>query len=343
MGLSGPRKRAKISHDPNNTAWTRSPSRFGQKLLLSQGWKPGTSLGACSGPYIDKSASISHLRVTLKDDNLGLGARNGALDDDRPTTGLDGLQDLLGRLNGKGTEMLETEQRSRADARRVVYSERRWGFENFVSGGFLVGDRIQRSEETSIEIQSPIVSVMESRPRMKHDNDTSKRDQAKRKRARESKSSGSINTTVSKDQPIKDSSTDVIENIDRLEEAKGSDIVGRHKLKEQHRFEKAERKAQRRAQKAERTATKALTESSRGPAEAVTSTVELEKKTPAITPAKHETFRSYGRHAARQRSLQHKKMSLADQKALNEVCGFANSLISTLTSTIDLDDTSLKY
>ncbi|KAL8812786.1 MAG: hypothetical protein Q9223_007203, partial [Gallowayella weberi] len=318
MGLSGPRKRAKISHDPNNTAWTRSTSRFGQKLLLSQGWKPGTSLGACSAPYVDNPASISHPRVTLKDDNLGLGARNGALDDDRPTPGLDGLQDLLGRLNGKDSQLLETEQRSRADARRVVYSERRWGFENFVSGGFLVGDRIQRSEEKSIETQSPIISVMESRPRMKHNKDTVKTEKSKRKRARESKSSGSISTTVSKDQPIKDSSTDVIEDLDRLEEAKGSDIVGQDKLEEQHRFEKAERKAQRRAEKVERSAARALKISSRGPAEAGSSTVELEKQTPTITPAKHETFRSYGRHAARQRSLQHKKMSLNDQKALNE-------------------------
>ncbi|MCJ1307861.1 telomerase inhibitor [Agyrium rufum] len=146
MGLSGPRKRTKISNDPNNTNWSRSTTSFGHKQLLSQGWTPGSNLGSNSNPSYAKfhtSASSSHIRVSRKDDTLGLGARVGAgggsglLPDQ--VTGLDGLQGLLGRLNGKTDVELQREEQKREEVRGKMYAASRWGNLGFMSGGVLEG------------------------------------------------------------------------------------------------------------------------------------------------------------------------------------------------------------
>ncbi|KAI9880669.1 MAG: telomerase inhibitor [Pleopsidium flavum] len=142
MGLSGPRKRAKISHDPNNTTWTRSVSNFGHKILAAQGWNPGEFLGATGAPHAElhTRANASHIRVVLKDDNLGLGAKRGGGQIEGQCTGLDAFQGLLGRLNGKSEDQLQKDQESRDDLKRAVYTESRWGSVRFVKGGVLVGD-----------------------------------------------------------------------------------------------------------------------------------------------------------------------------------------------------------
>ncbi|KAI9859601.1 MAG: telomerase inhibitor [Trichoglossum hirsutum] len=145
MGLAGPRKRTKISHDPNNTNWSRSVNGFGHKILTAQGWTPGTFLGAKSAPYaqLHSTASASHIRVVLKDDNLGLGAKRGGGEVEGECTGLSAFQGLLGRLNGRTEEEVNKEQKAREAIRRETYMENRWGLIKFVRGGFLVGDEIQ--------------------------------------------------------------------------------------------------------------------------------------------------------------------------------------------------------
>ncbi|KKA16756.1 Protein pxr1, partial [Rasamsonia emersonii CBS 393.64] len=142
MGLAEPRKKIKISHDPNNTIWARSTSGFGYKILTSQGWTPGSFLGARNAAHADTftAASASHIRVTLKDDTLGLGARPRGTADFEPT-GLDAFQGLLGRLNGKSDAELEREQRQRDDARLALYAAKKWQAVRFISGGFLVQEK----------------------------------------------------------------------------------------------------------------------------------------------------------------------------------------------------------
>ncbi|KAH0562551.1 hypothetical protein GP486_002763 [Trichoglossum hirsutum] len=145
MGLAGPRKRTKLSHDPNNTNWSRSVNSFGHKILTAQGWIPGTFLGAKSSPHaqLHSTASASHIRVTLKDDNLGLGAKRRGGDVEGECTGLSAFQGLLGRLNGRTEEEVDKERKAREDVQREIYMENRWGLIKFVKGGFLVGDKIQ--------------------------------------------------------------------------------------------------------------------------------------------------------------------------------------------------------
>ncbi|KAJ9668836.1 telomerase inhibitor [Coniosporium apollinis] len=142
MGLAGPKNRSKISTDPNNTTWSRSTSRFGHRILTSQGWTPGQALNphaGHAGHYT--AANTSHIRIALKDDNLGLGATRGGRDAE--TFGLSQLAGLLGRLNGKGEGELKREEAARRDVQLVGYQQRRWGAVRFVSGGFLVGEKVE--------------------------------------------------------------------------------------------------------------------------------------------------------------------------------------------------------
>ncbi|CAG8980288.1 hypothetical protein HYALB_00008908 [Hymenoscyphus albidus] len=145
MGLAGPKKRIKLSHDPNNTTWTNDTQSFGHKIMTSQGWTPGQYLGAQDAAHAEfhTAANASHIRVTLKDDNLGLGAKIGSGVGHGECTGLDVFKNILGRLNGKDESEIEKEQKSRDDLKRAVYTERKWGSIRFVKGGFLVGDKIQ--------------------------------------------------------------------------------------------------------------------------------------------------------------------------------------------------------
>ena len=328
-------RRAKISHDPNNTAWTRSESRFGKKLLLSQGWTPGSSLGAGNPSSTNNPDSISHVRVTVKDDNRGLGARNGFFDEDRPTTGLDGLQDLLGRLNGKDNQLLQVEQRKRADSTLAIYAERRWGFENFVSGGFLVGDRLQRPEGVLANVSSRKPDVTISRPSRTKDEDLAGVERKKRRPTPEAMGTGSSGANAMDRQRSKNSQPEFVEIFRDLEEAEPSIVTDSNRPETERRIRKSERK--RRSRKAEKSAARAL-KKSRQELHPMASSIDAQEAKAATTQVPRTT-RAYARHAVRQRSLRHKKMSLTDQKALNEVCGFTNSLFPVLTCVIDSDDT----
>ncbi|KFZ13004.1 hypothetical protein V502_06804 [Pseudogymnoascus sp. VKM F-4520 (FW-2644)] len=145
MGLAEPRKRLKLSKDPNNTTWTKDTTGFGHKIMKSQGWQPGEYLGIKDAPHAEfhTEANASHIRVVLKDDNLGIGAKKGSGLEQGECVGLDVFQNLLGRLNGRDEDEIEREQKSREDLKRAIYTERKWGSIRFVSGGFLIGDKIQ--------------------------------------------------------------------------------------------------------------------------------------------------------------------------------------------------------
>ncbi|RKF57091.1 Protein PXR1 [Erysiphe neolycopersici] len=145
MGLAAPKKKTRLSYDPNNTRWINDTQSFGHKILTSQGWKKGEFLGAKNAAHSEfhTAANSSHIRVTLKDNNLGLGAKIGTGVGHGECTGLDAFKNLLGRLNGKTQTQIAQEQKVRVDIRRAIYTEKRWGTMNFVSGGYLVGDKIQ--------------------------------------------------------------------------------------------------------------------------------------------------------------------------------------------------------
>ena len=145
LRLSNLNRRVKLSHDPNNIAWSRSATKYGQKILQSHGWIPGDLLGAPGAPYSDlrSAASVSHIRIRLKDDSLGLGAKHEIACDGKETTGLDIFEDLLGRLNGRSTIESEKDRAHRSNLRSSAYIDQRWGKLRFVSGGLLVGAELR--------------------------------------------------------------------------------------------------------------------------------------------------------------------------------------------------------
>ncbi|KAI1356754.1 hypothetical protein F5Y01DRAFT_265690 [Xylaria sp. FL0043] len=155
MGLAGPRNRRKLDYDPNNTRWTRDETTFGQKILRSHGWEPGKFLGAqnTASAQLHSAASLAPIKINLKDDTLGLGAKIRQKQSDE-CTGLDVFKDLLGRLNGKSEETLEKQRRVRSEIKTSLFVERRYGAMRFVSGGLLVGD--QRMQELVDEKPAPI-------------------------------------------------------------------------------------------------------------------------------------------------------------------------------------------
>lgn len=102
MGLAGTKIKQRFGNDPRNTNWSNDTSRFGHQYLAKMGWQQGSGLGLVS------HALTTHVKVSIKDDNLGLGAKlhkrkangDGGLEEEG-TAGLDAFQRILGRLNGK--------------------------------------------------------------------------------------------------------------------------------------------------------------------------------------------------------------------------------------------------
>ncbi|TKA71128.1 hypothetical protein B0A55_08212 [Friedmanniomyces simplex] len=155
MGLGAPKRRERLSHDPNNTAWTRSTNNYGHRILSSQGWKAGDYLGAENASHADHytAANASHVRVLLREDNLGLGAKVGGKGN-AETFGLSTLSSIFGRLNGKCDVDVEKQQRNLRDAELRTYQTQKHGFMNFVRGGLLVGDKIEAFPDTKIAAQT---------------------------------------------------------------------------------------------------------------------------------------------------------------------------------------------
>ncbi|PYH47285.1 telomerase inhibitor/ribosome biogenesis protein PXR1 [Aspergillus saccharolyticus JOP 1030-1] len=289
MGLAAPRKKSKISHDPNNTNWSRSTTGFGHKILSSQGWTPGGFLGARNAAHADlfTTASASHIRVVVKDDTLGLGARpkRDALDE---PTGLDAFRGLLGRLNGKSDAELGIEERKRENAKLARYAASRWQAVNFISGGYLVQEKTDvPASEQPTQTQS----------------DTEKLNPNK----------GTLEAQ------IRPKTTEPLDfealSIDRQGQHEGSpkqkseiQASRKKKSKKRKKDEKQEEEDMEHKKKELRdTKDKSYSGSSE------------EVDTPKVNPMSSRERRPMGRHIFRSRHIAQKKRALLDEKSLNEV------------------------
>lgn len=118
--------------------------------MSAQGWTPGNRLGARDAAHADflTAASTSHIKVTIKDDNLGLGARAGRDPLGEPT-GLDAFKGLLGRLNGKSDSELKQEQRKRDDVKLARYAAMKFPEVRFVRGGLLTQEKLDAPNEST--------------------------------------------------------------------------------------------------------------------------------------------------------------------------------------------------
>ncbi|GMM44315.1 telomerase inhibitor [Pichia kluyveri] len=132
MGLAGTRTKQRFGLDPRNTNWSNNTERFGHQHLVKLGWNPGSGLG------LSNNSITSHIKITVKNDNLGLGAnlakKKNKTDefDSGENVHLDAFQRLLGKLNGKEEEINKEVDRKRTE--RIING--RWGV-HFVKGSTL--------------------------------------------------------------------------------------------------------------------------------------------------------------------------------------------------------------
>jgi Pin2-interacting protein X1 len=346
--------RSRISQDPQNTTWANNTSRFGHRILTSQGWTPGSSLGAGAAHAEHyTAASHSHIRVLLKDDNLGLGAKRGS--EKAENFGLAGLASILGRLNGNEEEVKKEEVRQEK-IQQKAYVYQKYGFMNFVSGGFLVGDKITRdlkeAQEARIKQEAQVkveikpepessdggVSEKKSKKRKRH-GEASPEEGQKLKRKKKSmnlrqEASKQTETDESTAKPKKDKKEKKgtkSKTPSSAPSATESPVSASTELL----TDKARRKAEKRARKEERQLKKALKKAAKEAARSNDTTQdssseseEEEDNAPVVTVATATskpssaaglTFSAGGRHAVRQRYIRQKRAALMDPQALKEV------------------------
>ncbi|KAM7205496.1 Protein PXR1 [Naviculisporaceae sp. PSN 640] len=200
MGLAAAKNKRRLGNDPNNTKWSRNTDSFGQRMLRSQGWEPGQYLGAKDAAHAEwhTEANSSHIRVVLKDDTLGLGAKRNTGDE---CTGLNAFQNLLGRLNGKSEDVIEAEEQARMDVKRNLYVEQKIGVIRFVKGGWLVGDVVKEKlaeEDEGFQTESKQDSAVTSSVE-----EATKAEKKSKKRKAEKESDESIEKTSKKDKKSK--------------------------------------------------------------------------------------------------------------------------------------------
>ncbi|KAF2239381.1 hypothetical protein EV356DRAFT_502434 [Viridothelium virens] len=334
MGLSGPKKRNRISEDPNNTAWSRCTTRYGHRILESQGWKPGEYLGARDAPHSShyESASAGHVRIILKEDNAGLGA--GLIKQKTETYGLSGFQGILGRLNGKSDTEIRKDAIVRRDVNLRLYTDKRYGFMNFVSGGFLAKDTVEhQGKKTGLDNAvstgprshdetSEVASKSRKRKRKAEEGSDAPRIKKSEKKARKDNSHVSKAETESPQEDVGRSVT--TDGIDcKVEKTK---VKAKKRVLEEEIPAKEEewlqRKSERRARREERRRQKLTKQEqteeplSKQVEEIASNTlsrdVVLSKPPPSHAPIQ-------GRQAVRQRYIQQKKLASLDSQALNEI------------------------
>ena len=308
-------RRTKFSHDPNNTNWSRSESKYGQRILQSQGWRPGDYLGVkdASHAKYHTVANASHIKVALREENLGLGARVGAAGGEWETTGLDGFQDLLGRLNGKSQEELGKAQTNRETAKRSLYTERRWGTLRFVSGGLLVGDKIDEANEDGGLKDTPLAKVAQATASVALPTLDQKPQEAEKSQSKSGQKSKKLR---------KGNARSALTQCDDVESEENTNTASNPPAapaddKAQRRVEKAQRKLQRRLRREARQEKK-IRNLAKG-SELSPSVEAIHNEREAARDITASSQVRNGIQSVRHRHIMQKKLAMADSKALKEV------------------------
>ncbi|KAH7027337.1 uncharacterized protein B0I36DRAFT_326905 [Microdochium trichocladiopsis] len=356
MGLAGPKNKRKLNEDPNNTKWSRNENTFGQRMLRAQGWTPGQNLGAQDAAHASyhTAASSAPIKVVVKDDFLGLGAKIRQKQSDE-CTGLDVFKDLLGRLNGKSEESIEKERKVRSDIKTNLYVENKFGLMRFVSGGLLAGDQMQdlvtkKEKEDVIKTEAEEVKVKEEDVSDSEVNaSSSKKDKKSKKRkagddeqeeSRKEKSRDKKKRKKSEAAGNEDDSTDESSKKKKKKKSKSSsdsdEESAKAKDKKKKRKEKKLKEAETAASAATSDAEEAEKRRKREKKEKKRRKLEAEDTTASSTPMVVDTPAASGtatpvetgtstptamsaRHYARSRNIASKRQAMADMKSLNQI------------------------
>ncbi|KAK6530069.1 PIN2/TERF1-interacting telomerase inhibitor 1, variant 2 [Orbilia ellipsospora] len=293
-------------------------------MLTSQGWSPGTILGPDPHNPHHTAASQIGIKVTLKDDNLGLGCK-GTQED--TCTGLGDLQSLLGRLNGKAVEEVREEE----DARRKVWVEGRFGM-RFVRGEVLESTWVTKELKKGKE-EDTVMGESESADAEKEDNssdeekDDGKKGSSKKDKKRKSSAPDSEQDEESSSSSEKDHKSDKAKR--KAEKAKRkAERLAKRERKEAKRLRKDEKrraKAEKKALKSVIAASLPSSTASTPPAlpsaqpEPVSKAEKKAKSLPNSVSTSGTSTPTTGRQALRSKWIAQKRMAVMDAKALNEI------------------------
>lgn len=251
-------------------------------------------------------ASASHIRVTVKDDTLGLGARPKILDE---PTGLDAFKGLLGRLNGKSDVELEKEQRKRDDIKLARYAATKWQAVRFVRGGLLVQEKTDAATTKLPENKS----TDEKGNRTSNDVAIDGLD-----------TSLSQNVTFSS-RDLKNKDQEKKEKRKEKNEEKEKKDKKKKKRKENSQGDendKSQRKRDKRAKKRKHSEDSEDLDSRTTTEDAVMTEANVAAETSSVvvpTSASRKERVPLGRNVTRARHIAQKKRALLDDKSLNEV------------------------
>lgn len=278
--------------------------------------------------------------MLLREDNLGLGAKVGMGNAD--TFGLSMFSGLLSRLNGKSDVEVQKQQNAIRDVELRAYTGQKHGFMNFVSGGLLVGDKMEPRKSTDLatvtssrkrkagdEVEEPAVEKNKRSKSQKSsttDAQRSETDAHITKREKKGKSKLAVQDGETSEGHNSASSLESDSKAREKREKKmrrsaekaakmsksASDIDEKSRLKD----EKRARKEERRKRKEERRERRALKETKGSQDSTQPSTLTSETEGTA-TPPVLEVFG--GRQAVRQRYIQQKRMASMDPQALKEI------------------------
>lgn len=267
--------------------------------MLSQGWIPGSILGA-TGANSNPDAHFSYTRIKRREGNSGLGRSNQSSYDEGHS--LDAFQEILGRLNGKPEVKCAAATIKSRDLKTVNYLESRWRVLKFVSGGLLTEDKSKDAVKPSQIMPSSHVTqvVTTSDALFDEEVDTGINGLYKQE------SMNSESPDAREVQESQDTAMPVSAHLAASERC--------NKRRESEAGEPKKRKKRKRAID-NPPEFEQLQQSLPEEALAKPSNTAMDGQT---TPVIRSSLSS--RHAVRIRYIRHKKMAMMDRNALNEVC-----------------------
>lgn len=258
----------------------------------------------------------------LREDNLGLGAQVGK--GNAETFGLSMFSGLLGRLNGKDDGQIQKQQNAMRDVELRTYTGQKFGFMNFVSGGLLVGEKMEPPKGSNTKIEKCDVGSNAKKRKAGDDGDEDSvaAREPEKKRKRVVKDHADNKHVTDSSNASDDESSAKAEKRRRKERrkaekaAKSSKSSSDHNEKARLKEEKRARKDERRKRKEDKRAKTATTEASQSQTSTQTSALPSESEGTA-TPPTATVFG--GRQAVRRRYIQQKRMASMDPQALKEI------------------------
>lgn len=300
--------------------------------MSAQGWKPGDYLGAENASHAEHytGASASHIRALLREDNLGLGAQVGKVNAE--TFGLSLFSGVLGRLNGKSEAEVQKHQNALRDAELRTYQAQKYGNMNFVSGGFLVGDRIEFSPEGAVPRKGAAFNVSDAENAQEisgqEDPETMEPERKKRKKDKKERKSKADETDdaarspqaeeqvpetkIRKKERRKSKKDSKVDSTGEEENTAAEDDRSRRKQERRARKEERRRRKEekRRARSGETSPTGASTPAPQD---------DLDAEPSSEKPGATATAFAGNRHAVRQRYIQQKRMASLNPQAMKEI------------------------